>query len=218
MCVDIFTEFQRNIMMAKFYNQKKLEALSTDLKKLNSKLEESNATKTNFILSFSHELRNPLKSVIGNIDNQNLEIIEVPMNTTKFFEKIWSGAVIKMKNLASRMFIAPNVPKTVKIDPHRIMQIISNLIGNASTFTTKGYVKVGISWIKGDHMSESMFRLTKSDENIDAPSDTFVFQNIASKVIHDQFIKTTNKKKSFKDCWTVTSLHLINLNSLVSMR
>lgn len=51
------------------------------------------------------------------------------------------------KNIEYKLFIDPNVPKSIKGDSNRIKQIIQNLLSNSIKFTDKGYIYVYVKTI-----------------------------------------------------------------------
>lgn len=51
---------------------------------------------------------------------------------------------VKKKQLQFLLEIDPAIPETVKGDPHRLNQILINLVGNALKFTEEGWVKVQV--------------------------------------------------------------------------
>jgi CheY-like chemotaxis protein len=61
--------------------------------------------------------------------------------------------------------IAPGLPPSAIGDPGRWRQIVTNLLGNAIKFTTKGHVLVDLDWHEG------VFVLTVSDTGIGIPAD-----------------------------------------------
>jgi signal transduction histidine kinase len=195
-------------LISKVYLQKqKLEELNAKLMETNKELVESLKSKNDFILSFSHELRNPLTSLLGNVElvsmvtsdnnihkylqaakhsgdflmflinnildsakveNNQLEKSDICIETSQFFAKCWSifGPLIKSRGLIGELHLAKSLPETVKIDSYRIMQIMFNLIGNATKFTQAGSVKVAVSWIEGNKLEAGGLLPSESDESV----------------------------------------------------
>ena len=151
-----------------------------------------------FLLGFSHELRNLLNSLLGNIkllklesipewskeyvktadlcgelllqlvnnilDTGKAEIGDLEVNVAsdnlyQTVERAWNicSELIRRKDLIGRMKIQKNLPRTMKIDNYRLIQVFLNLIGNAVKFTDKGSINLAIDWqdnvseIKDDH-------------------------------------------------------------------
>ncbi len=51
------------------------------------------------------------------------------------------------KKLQLGVVFGPNLPETVTSDPHRIQQVLTNLLTNAVKFTKNGFVKLTVSYI-----------------------------------------------------------------------
>ena len=100
------------------------------------------------------------------LDKYDLIICSSRILTTKFMEDIWniSKVLIKKKNLFGQMFVSKNMPRHINIDEKRILQIIYNLVGNASKFTTNGYISIICTWININKMTKSMALPTSEDE------------------------------------------------------
>jgi two-component system, sensor histidine kinase and response regulator len=69
------------------------------------------------------------------------------------------------KGLELATLIDPGVPVAVRGDPHRVRQVLLNLIGNAVKFTETGEVVVRLSIVEGDGAGP-MFRFAISDTGI----------------------------------------------------
>ena len=152
----------------------------------------------NFLFSFSHEMRNPLNSLMGNLqaalfenlppkvvdllhtaevcgefllqminnildsgkmELEGLEVNYKPTNVHEVLEKIWaiSSEMIKKKGLFGRMTIHKKVPQFLMLDSYRIIQIMLNLVRNAVRFTDKGNVRISVSWIENDNITNETF-------------------------------------------------------------
>ena len=173
---------------------RKIGALRDNLTKVNDQLNDQNHKLQNnlemkdvFIYTFSHELKNALNGLLGNLylaygmtkdselvqllssakvcgevlknfihnildsgklENGNLEVAPERTDVMNFLENVWTicGRIIENKRLQGCLKIAKNVPKYLKLDEQRMIQIILNLVSNACKFTEKGHVRIHVSW------------------------------------------------------------------------
>ena len=65
-----------------------------------------------------------------------------------FMENVWTicGRIIENKRLYGFLEISNQVPRYLKLDEQRMIQIILNLVSNACKFTEKGQVRIYVSW------------------------------------------------------------------------
>jgi PAS domain S-box-containing protein len=61
-------------------------------------------------------------------------------------------SLAEVKGLALRLVIEPGVPATVRGDPLRVRQILSNFITNALKFTERGEVRIEAAAVPGGHV------------------------------------------------------------------
>jgi len=163
---------------------------SVKILKESSKREKYLSYQKELFLTISHEIRNPVNALLGNltlaIDEKNintllnhlktanacgelilqlvnnlldheknelgnLEITPRPVGTQELFQKIWDvcSSIIHHKNLKGVLKISKAMPESIKVDEHRIMQILMNLVGNAIKFTDSGQVTVKVNWFSG---------------------------------------------------------------------
>ncbi|KAL9601795.1 MAG: hypothetical protein Q9219_002285 [cf. Caloplaca sp. 3 TL-2023] len=128
------------------------------------------------MLNIVHNLANSLLTIIDDIlDISKIEANRMDMEQVNFSMR---GAVFNaLKTLAVRAStkklnlayqVDSSVPDHVIGDPHRLRQIITNLVGNAIKFTDKGEVKVAISHASDIETSndEFAFKFAVTDTGI----------------------------------------------------
>jgi len=149
-----------------------------------------------FFMGISHELRNSINSLVGNVDlalnesspekvkqslqnvkvcgdllihlvnntldthkaeSGELEIVPVSVSTLDTLKRCWGicSEIIKRKGLKGSMKIDKRVPKFLKLDSHRLTQILLNLVGNAAKFTQEGSINITVQWLNGDSRVDS---------------------------------------------------------------
>jgi len=109
------------------------------------------------------------------IENVEIDIRELIESVVMLF-----SLQASTKGLEIGYFVDNSVPERVVSDPTRIRQIISNLIGNALKFTSKGHVFVRVTAAENDAISEDLRLILEIiDTGIGIPSDRLglIFEN-----------------------------------------
>jgi signal transduction histidine kinase len=75
-----------------------------------------------------------------NIEKITFSVTDVLNNATAIFEHR-----VKKKRLELFTSIDPNIPQWLIGDPHRLNQVLINLLGNAIKFTDQGHIEVNVS-------------------------------------------------------------------------
>lgn len=76
----------------------------------------------------------------------------------------------KRKNIELSFVLDENVPTNLIGDPHRLNQILVNLLGNALKFTTEGFVRLSVS-VVNDQKDFVDLKIEVSDSGIGIPED-----------------------------------------------
>lgn len=139
--------------------------LYKDDKKLNSKIRKV----FNIIENSSDYLLTLLNDLLDISKNESghLNIEKNPFDMYELLEGVVN--IIKFRTEAKEIdFIldyAENLPRFVNGDAKRIRQILINLLGNASKFTDKGFIKLKLNY------TDSVLKIVVSDSGIGIPAD-----------------------------------------------
>ncbi|WP_052813213.1 ATP-binding protein [Desulfonatronum thioautotrophicum] len=75
------------------------------------------------------------------------------------------------KNLDLHLDLGPGLPRTLRIDPTRLEQILRNLLDNAIKFTHQGWVRFGVQYVQGADLGPALhFAVQDSGIGISASS------------------------------------------------
>eukprot|EP01022_Parablepharisma_sp_SALTPOND_P023716 TRINITY_DN509_c0_g1_i1.p1 TRINITY_DN509_c0_g1~~TRINITY_DN509_c0_g1_i1.p1 ORF type:complete len:428 (-),score=39.51 TRINITY_DN509_c0_g1_i1:2160-3443(-) len=159
-----------------------------ELKGYSEKIEQATKDKEVFFACMSHEIRNPLQSLVGSVDllqhcsdpNQQKTYLKIIKNGCEVVLNLVSNILDISKIEANKMELSliptnpgENIGKIVRLmderargkgialeykeltplspclylDPHRLHQVILNLVSNAIKFTQRGKVVIVASWI-----------------------------------------------------------------------
>src|SRR6185312_3607887 len=87
-----------------------------------------------------------------------------PQDVTANIWALFEQRIFK-KGLTFSMELDPAIPASLVGDPHRLNQVLINLVGNAVKFTEKGYIKLTVAVEKQDNRSVSLL-FTVADTGI----------------------------------------------------
>ena len=97
------------------------------------------------------------------VEYQELELSKDHVKTFDFINTIWDSSkmLISKTKLYGHLFVSKNMPEYIEVDEMRVTQIIYNLVGNATKFTTQGYISIVISWIDSELITPVMNKPTQ---------------------------------------------------------
>jgi len=118
----------------------------------------------NDILDFSK-----IKAGKLNIEKIDFDVREVINNAAAIFEHR-----LKKKGILLQTDIDPDIPNQLSGDPHRLYQVLVNLLGNALKFTHQGHIHVAVA-VK-QRLNEHIFlSFCISDTGVGIPSDSLPY-------------------------------------------
>ena len=110
---------------------------------------------------------------ISKIEANHLDVEALPFDAPQLVEDVLSllsDAAIR-KGLALACNVAESVPRTVIGDPHRVRQVMLNLVANAIKFTERGEVEVGLALVSAANAADAHLRFTVRDTGIGLTPD-----------------------------------------------
>ena len=191
---------------------KRLTSTAEELKQSNRSLKEALETKRIFFTKISDELRNPINSIVGNLElleEENLDpaiqekissvkwstdlLLQMTNNLIDFaklasgkieinkkrtsvpqmLERLWAMSFYKLtqKGLRGFLNLAKDVPKYLSLDEEKVIEVCHNLITNSVKYTTRGQIKVFVTWHPFDDECHS-HREPAPDDSLQKFSET----------------------------------------------
>ena len=136
------------------------------------------------VKSSADSLLNLLNDILdlSKIEAGQLELEETDFSLSSVVDNALKGLAVKAheKGLELAGLIEPDVPNSFKGDPHRLRQVIVNLVGNAIKFTEKGEVVLRVG--KEAETKENVtlhFSVTDTGIGIPADSLEMIFDSFA---------------------------------------
>lgn len=125
-------------------------------------------------MSTVYQSANALLDIINDIlDFSKIEAgkLELSLEKTDVFE-IGSQVAdlvkyqVHQKKLEMLLNIGQDIPRFIWVDPIRLRQILVNLLGNASKFTTSGEIELKVEVLDNAHPDQTLFRFSVRDTGI----------------------------------------------------
>lgn len=88
----------------------------------------------------------------GKLGIDEIEIIPSQTEVYSLISKLWEVItdLVKSKEVKSILKISKNIPKFLRVDQFRIMQVILNLVQNSIKFTSKGRIDITVEYLDND--------------------------------------------------------------------
>ncbi|MEO5333812.1 MAG: response regulator [Magnetococcus sp. YQC-5] len=106
------------------------------------------------------------------IEAGRLQLEEIPFNLTQLLHNTLQLFMVPVRKKGLEMVLQtfPNVPELLKGDPHRLRQILYNLLGNALKFTEAGRIALFVEPVTEDDLFFQL-RFTVNDTGIGIPPE-----------------------------------------------
>jgi signal transduction histidine kinase/CheY-like chemotaxis protein/HPt (histidine-containing phosphotransfer) domain-containing protein len=137
--------------------------LETPLSARQRKLAETTHRSAELLLAVINDILDFSKGEAGRLQLERIDC-DLPEVVEDVTELLAERAQRKGLELACR--IADEVPAAARLDPGRLRQVLTNLIGNAIKFTERGEVVVSVSCAGGAGTTESWVRFEVRDTGI----------------------------------------------------
>ncbi len=113
------------------------------------------------------------------LEGDGLQVRPVPTSIAAVASTvIQTVRLIAKDGVEVRLDLSPNLPEWVECDPHRLRQILLNLLGNAAKFTIQGRIDLGIRPLP-DAVEELEFTISDSGEGLTPLEAARIFEPFA---------------------------------------
>ncbi|HET8705874.1 MAG TPA: 7TM diverse intracellular signaling domain-containing protein [Pseudomonadales bacterium] len=142
-----------------------------------TKLSSQQSTYLNTILSSGQTLLTVLNDILdySKIESGKFELESITFDVRSTLSDATNVFSVKAKekSLYYNIYVAADVPASMRGDPVRIKQVISNLVNNAFKFTKEGSVTVSVSRPERDHL---LFEVKDSGIGIPPDKQASIFE------------------------------------------
>ena len=118
---------------------------------LETKLDDMQRDFLNKAVSSSNALLHVINDILdySKIEANKIELENIPFKLDAVLHQLDNlfSYQVNEKNIEFKSIVDSNVPNNLIGDPFRILQILTNLVGNAVKFTKKGFVKILVSCV-----------------------------------------------------------------------
>ena len=188
---------------------KDVDSHSPNLKQMKAKLNRINFCAELLLKNLNNVLDSGKLATKGSLEitQGDVRIHEYLQSISEFMELL-----LKKNKLKPELIIPHPLPGSLKLDCHRLSQIILNLLTNAAKFTTSGSISLQISYLAKEELDETDFlpnsvfgHLLASDVEIiehssitNASEDPFGFNDYYSQELKRGFVSLEEKRQEMK--------------------
>jgi len=141
---------------------------------IDTNLNEEQQHRVNIAMSSARSLLNLINDILdfSKADAGKVELESIDFNLRNMLGELSEamGLQAQVKNIELILDVTKIEESIVKGDPSRLRQIISNIVSNATKFTTKGEIVISASLLANDD-SSWRFNCTISDTGLGIPDD-----------------------------------------------
>ncbi len=144
----------------------------TSLTPLQSRYVDAALSSTTSLLSILNDLLDAAKIEAGRLDIESLPTdVKMILGEVEALQSLAATA----KGISLTFDVDHSVPALVRLDPLRLRQILTNLIGNAVKFTAKGFVRVSVRTVD-DVVPQLVFEVEDSGIGMEPEALAHVFE------------------------------------------
>ena len=149
----------------------------------NTNLDERQSDYVNTINTSVNDLLTIINDILdfSRIESGKMELQTEVVNTRECLSSVVRlfSAAAKIKSLELECVISDDSPEYLLVDPLRLRQIVSNLIGNAIKFTDCGSITLNIKKISGNESNELLIEVIDTGRGIDESERSQLFDSFS---------------------------------------